>query len=699
LRKPASAVTCFNEMVNSANQDRRVYRRLRTALLAGLLASSAATSDAQSPVKQVLVLQSLDRGNLTLDHFTGEFRIGMDRSAGKPVNVVQVVVGQTGFVSAPEQAIVDYIRSMYTGRPAPDLIVTSGGPAAAFTRRHRHELFPATPLLFASVDQRWLRDAPLGENETAVAVVNDYPRLIDDILRVLPETRQVFMVVGAGALGHFWRRELETGFARFQGRVAFSWSDSLSFPDVLRRSATLPAHSAIVFITFGTDAQGGAYADEQVIADLHARANAPMFGSLSPLLGLGIVGGSMLSVQEVARSTADAASRILNGEPPARLRVRIQTAGPATFDWRELWRWGIPQSQLPPGSIVRFRPPSLWAEHKVTVLTAVGAIVLQSFLIALLLFESRARQRAEIESRRNLALAADANRRETISALTASIGHELGQPLSAIMNNAKTLEIMVARNRAAADATAEILADIKAEVALASQIIERHRTMLRSHQLQKKPIDLHAVIGETLALVAHDMRARQIETALELSSTPCIIDGDQVLLQQVLVNLVRNAMDALAERPPATRRITIRSSVTAANVEISVRDTGAGIPAEIIGTLFTPFVTTKSHGLGIGLTIAQRIVDAHAGSIVAHQDVDGGATFTVTLPRDGANDASGSFHRDRGIDAARPARRPQPGRQRGHDEQHAGDDERDRIPRLNFEQKTRQQPSGGERAD
>ena len=157
--------------------------------------------------------------------------------------------------------------------------------------------------------------------------------------------------------------------------------------------------------------------------------------------------------------------------------------------------------------------------------------------------------------------------------------------------------------------------------------------MLRSHQLDKKPIDLHAVIDESLALVAHDMRARQIEATVDLSSNPCVINGDQVLLQQVLVNLVMNAMDAMAETPPARRRITIRSEVRAADVEVSVRDTGTGLPADIIGTLFTPFVTTKAHGLGIGLTIARTIVDAHGGTIDAHNNPEGGATFTVTLPR------------------------------------------------------------------
>ena len=100
---------------------------------------------------------------------------------------------------------------MYADRPPPDLIVTAGGPAAVFGRKHRQELFPGRPLLFASVDQRFLRGALLGENETAVSVVNDFPRLIDDILRVLPETRRVFVVVGSGDIGRFWRQELDPG--------------------------------------------------------------------------------------------------------------------------------------------------------------------------------------------------------------------------------------------------------------------------------------------------------------------------------------------------------------------------------------------------------------------------------------------------------------------------------------------------------
>jgi C4-dicarboxylate-specific signal transduction histidine kinase len=238
-----------------------------------------------------------------------------------------------------------------------------------------------------------------------------------------------------------------------------------------------------------------------------------------------------------------------------------------------------------------------------------------------------------LASRKNLALAADASRRQMMSALANSVAHELSQPLSSIIHNAQALQMMVTANRATSDTIGPILSDIRTQGVQAAQIMDRHRTMLRSHELDMKPIDLHAVIKDSLVLIDHDMRARQIEAIVNLSPNPCVISGDQVLLAQVLVNLVINAMDAMAETPPARRRVTIKTEVRPADVEVSVRDNGPGLTAQIEGTLFTPFVTTKSDGLGIGLTIARTIVDAHGGTLDAHNNPEGGATFTVTLRR------------------------------------------------------------------
>ena len=599
----------------------------------GLALSAAAPGEAAPAVKHVLILQSFDRGSLAIDHFTGNFRIELDRLAGEPVNAVQIVVGPTGFVGATEPAIVDYIQAMFAEATKPDLVVAVAGPATLFARKYRQQLFPDTPLLFAAVDRRFLRDAPLGANETAVASVNDFPGLVDNILRVLPETTQVFVITGAGPNGIVWRRELGKEFARFRDRLTFMWSDDLALSDILGRCANLPRRSAILYVTFGTDSQGGAYADDRVLAAIHAAATAPLFAAQSVMLGGGIVGGPLMSIDTLSRNAADAAFRLLRGAPPGTVTVPPQSAGELLFDWRELQRWGIAESRLPAGSTVLYRAPNLWSEYRRTILGAAGVLIMQSLLIVGLLYQRRARRQAEIESRRNLSLAADASRRETMSALTGSMAHELGQPLNSMVLNAEARRTLIAANRATPDTIGEILSDIQAQGFRAGQIVDRHRAMLRNHPLDKKRLDLRLVIDESLALVAHDMQARQVKVTVDLSSAPCVVDGDQVLLQQVLVNLLMNAMDAMTGTPPPRRRLTISSEVVAADIEVSVRDNGEGLRAEMVDRLFTPFVTTKSRGLGIGLTMARTILSAHGGTITARNNPDGGATFTATLPR------------------------------------------------------------------
>ncbi len=609
------------------------HRGVIAAVLVWLLAAS---SDAAPTVRQVLLLQSLDRGSLVFDRITANFRTALQERAVEPVTVTEFVVAPAGFTESPETAIVDFLQAAFADRPRPDLIVTIGGPAAAFAGRHRHELFPETPVLFAATEVRFLRDTPLADDETSVPVSIDYTALVDDILRLLPETRTLFMVNGSGPLGRFWHEELERNFERYRGRLTFIWTDDLSYEQLLQGAATLPPDSAIFFISSGTFATGSWQSEERALADLSARANGPMFGAQSVWLGAGIAGGRLLYVEDLGAVAANVALRIMNGESPASIKTPPLVQGQAAFDARQLRRWNISESQLPAGSDVRFRPQSLWRDYRREVLGGLSALVVQSIFIAGLLYQRRARQRAETDSRRHLALAADANRRATMSALTGSIAHELSQPLNAILHNTQAGELLLAGNRATPQALQEILADIRTADVRATQIIERHRTMLRNRQLDAKPVDIHAIVRESVALVAHDTRARQVQVDIDLPPEPCVVVGDQVLLQQVLVNLMVNAMDAMGQTSPDRRRVRIRNTVGQDRIEVSVRDAGSGLPGTVDGALFEPFVTTKTDGIGIGLTIARSIVEAHRGRMDARNNPEGGATFTVTLPLKGS---------------------------------------------------------------
>ena len=454
---------------------------------------------------------------------------------------------------------------------------------------------------------------------------------LDLALRIHPDTREVFLVSGASPHDKWHEAEFHSQVPGPPPGVRFTSLQGLSVRDLSERLAALPQHSIIFLLALTSDENGRTFHSEGLVDRLAASSVAPIYtwnGNVS-----GPFGGRLLSTDLVASSTIDLALRILRGEPAESIPLKSIDASVAALDWRQLDRWNVSEAGIPSGVLLRFREPGLLEEYRSYVLSTVGLLLVQSLLIAGLLYQRRARQRAESDSRRNLALAADASRRETMSALTSSIGHELGQPLGSIVSNANALQMMVTANRASSDAILEILTDIQTQGVHATQIIDRHRTMLRGHQLDKKSIDVNAIVNETLRLVEHTITMRQVEARIDLSVSEGLIDGDPVLLQQVFVNLIVNAIDAMSEIPPARRRVTISSQVRAADVDVTVRDSGPGVPAHMIGTLFMPFVTTKAHGVGIGLTIVKSIIDAHGGTIVARNHPEGGAAFTVTLRR------------------------------------------------------------------
>jgi PAS domain S-box-containing protein len=360
---------------------------------AAVLFVLSCTVPAESAVRQVLLLQSFDRGNLILDRFTTSFRVFMYERSPEPVTLVEFVVAPNGF-DIPERAIIDFVRSTFASRP-PDLVITLGGPAAAFALNYRTQLFPESPLLYSAVDERFLRRANLSGNEAAVAVANDHMGAIDALLQLIPSTANVFMIVGSGELGRFWRQEFERDAVPFRGRVNFIWSDGMSYAEMVRRASMLPPRSAIFFSSFDVDAQGATYPSERILADLRRVANAPVFGTQGAELGSGIVGGPLMLTDDLSRNTADAVVRILAGTSPGALNVPVQRPSSPIFDWRELRRWGISEDRLPAGSVVQFREPTVWERFESVIIGGALALAAQTLLIGALLVSRTKRRRAE----------------------------------------------------------------------------------------------------------------------------------------------------------------------------------------------------------------------------------------------------------------------------------------------------------------
>ncbi len=240
---------------------------------------------------------------------------------------------------------------------------------------------------------------------------------------------------------------------------------------------------------------------------------------------------------------------------------------------------------------------------------------------------------AEAELLRQRTELAHVARVTTMGELAASLAHELNQPLSAIFTNAAAAEVFLRQDPPALDELREILADIREDDKRASEVIRRLRALFRRGEMERLPLEINSLVEDVWLLINREAEMRRISLIADLARPLPKISGDRIHLQQVLLNLILNSMDAIASRPRKIRSIAVRTRLrNCTQVELSVMDTGLGIGPDELPHLFEPFYTTKPTGIGMGLSIAQTIITAHQGHIWAENNEAGGATFIITLP-------------------------------------------------------------------
>ena len=253
------------------------------------------------------------------------------------------------------------------------------------------------------------------------------------------------------------------------------------------------------------------------------------------------------------------------------------------------------------------------------------------------------RKRAE-EARRNLA---HATRVSTMGALAGSLAHELNQPLTAILSNAQAGSRFLDGPTPNVAEVREVLQDIAQGTKRAGEIIRQLRTLVKKDQPRFELLDLNRVIEDVVRLLHSDTVIRKVRVALDLDSDLRSVQGDSVQMQQVMLNLMLNAFDAMKEVPESERKVSVRTRQPGPGVvQIEVEDCGTGIPPEMLPRLFEPFQSTKRDGLGLGLSISRSIVEAHGGRLWAANNTDRGATFCSTVPA--ANDERNGLDRDPG---------------------------------------------------
>jgi signal transduction histidine kinase len=531
--------------------------------------------------------------------------------------------------TAYKESLKRHLKEKYRDRPI-GVIVANGSGTLEHTLRWREELWPGVPIVFAMLDATQLTKLGRPVNVTGVVTKNSLAGAIRVARAVVPGLDTIVMV------GDSWDRQ---ALFRHWGEEIPAATSGLTVVDLVgqkmseirKRVAELPARSAIVYSGVFSDGEGTYYPAATAMGMIVEKANRPIVVGAEPLLATGGIGGYNLIAAEIGDDAGKLALRILDGEQAGEIPPVVREARPL-FNWKQMQRWNVSASDLPEGSEIRLREPTFFEQYRWQSIAIFAALFIQAGLITFLLHERHLRRDAESESRKRLSELAHVNRQATAGELSSSIAHELNQPLGSILANAETAELILRKENPDLEEIREILSDIKRDDQRAGEVIRRLRGYLTRTPFEAKEIDLNQIMGEAFKFLSVQASARNIALYLQTSPGELRIKGDPVQLQQVILNLVVNSMDAMATNPYGRTVIGRTELNGGSTVEISISDSGPGIPPDKLAHVFDPFFTTKDQGMGIGLSIARTIILAHKGRIWAENQSAGGAVFHFTLP-------------------------------------------------------------------
>jgi len=555
---------------------------LRALALISLL-SALTTSGQGTPardLKRVLILESFGHDFVVWNAVPPAFKEELARQLPWPIEFHEAAL-ETARADQPqaETAFAEYLRALYAKRP-PDLVVPVGAPAAQFLFRHRAGLFSKTPLVIGGIDQRLLRTLSLSSNDTAVVAQLDLAACFKILWQLFPATTNLAMVMGDSPLERLWVAECRQAFQPYTNRLQVIWLNELSFPEMCRRVASLSPCSVIAYGTLLVDAAGVPHEQLEALERLCAVANAPVFGTEEEQLGHGIIGGSLTSGRTLGLETARLAARILRGEPPRGITPSVVGAGPPVFDWRELQRWQVSESQLPPGSVVRFRQPSVWQRYRWYILGAFGIIIAQSATILGLVLQ-RARRRAAEASAYELAgrlVSVQENERRDIAS---KLHDGLGQDLLVIASQAQ-LGLGQPENPPAT------VTRLKEITETARQAIQQTRQM--AHNLRPGLLDELGFIKAIQACADKAAKASGLSMHIELA------DVEGLLPPEFEVNLFRIIQETLNNvlKHAGASQINLTLTRHRVHLRLVVEDNGRGFDPKHLESL-----APDQRGLGL----------------------------------------------------------------------------------------------------
>src|SRR5689334_7550263 len=586
---------------------------LLARIMGALVLAAAAVVHAADPTAKhepwrVVVIRSWDAMYPVNVMREQALRTALAEQAPRNVEVFTEEIDPLRFPSAIEADLAAVLKRKYAGMKI-DVVVPSGLEPLEFAQRFREDVWPGAAIVFNGVIDGALEGWRRPARTTGVAMSLDVAGSLNLGAELVPNAKRVYLISGTSSFDHSFLEIAVRQAAQLKKPFEIHFLVGLPRQALLERVREIPADSLVMYLTVLRDGAGLVSGPNASTAMMVAEASpVPLLTAIHTQFGRGAVGGSSSRFDLHGRIAGQLVRIVLEGADPDHIPIRVAPAPICEIDWRGLQRWNIPETRVPTRCAVTNRPLNLWQAYFWPIVAMIAIIFAQAALISSLVVQRQRRRRAETQLQARSAEMAQVARMSMVGALTASIAHEINQPIGAILSNAEAAQMMLDQGTLDSDKLREILADIRAEDLRASEVIRGLRH------------------------VAFDAARRNVRLSPIFGNPVPPVMGDAVQLQQVVINLVMNAMDAVAEVPEAVREVRIETRARSEGAEIAVSDLGPGLAQEDAERLFHTAFTTKRDGMGFGLSIVHTILDIHRGRVVYEPNVPRGAIFRVILP-------------------------------------------------------------------
>lgn len=539
-----------------------------------------------------------------------------------------------------KQSFRSYLQAKYSGRTV-DVVVASADAPLSFLLQYRNELFSNSPIVFVANNPPPSEMLTAGAGATGIHYKNPYRETVNLALRLHPGTKHIFVVSGSPQQDHRYEKAVQQELFFFD-KADVTYLTDLPLNELIAKTSNLPPNSVILFVwQQALNEQGKLMESFEVLSRIAPGSSAPIYGFNTVTLGSGIIGGYLQGPEMNGAKAAQLVDEILSGAQAREIPVQQAQKVPM-FDWRQLQRWGVNRSRLPPDSVVRFEQFTFWELYRWHLIGALTLIVLQTAFIVALLIERRRRRRArqalaklnaELEERvatRTAALNAKSRELETFAY---SVAHDLKAPLRGIDGYSRLL----LEDHAATlnDEGRFFLETISGSTEEMNQLIDDLLDYSRLERREFKPD--HVELGPLVETIVGQKKRETTENSIDFIVS---VNGGSVVadlngLTQVLRNYLDNAVKFTQK--VARPRIEVGSEETSKNVLVWVRDNGVGFDMKYHDRIFNIFQrlnqSAEYPGTGIGLAIVRKAMERMGGRAWAESQPGEGATFYLEIPK------------------------------------------------------------------